>query len=94
MIIGMKSEETGEEEVLNILFEYEKLIHLEGFEALRYNLINTICLIYRNLSAIQDREICCYSISCKEKDNIGKITAHMMTIKRSLLIDSESRFKF
>jgi hypothetical protein len=24
----------------------------------------------RNLSAIQDREICCYSISCKEKDNI------------------------
>lgn len=26
----------------------------------------------RNLAAIQDREICCYSISCKEKDNIGK----------------------
>ncbi|KAJ7426202.1 hypothetical protein WISP_18364 [Willisornis vidua] len=25
-----------------------------------------------NLSAIQDREICCYSISCKEKDNIGQ----------------------
>ncbi|POI22635.1 hypothetical protein CIB84_013618 [Bambusicola thoracicus] len=25
-----------------------------------------------NLSAIQDREICCYSISCKEKDNIGE----------------------
>lgn len=25
----------------------------------------------RSLSAIQDREICCYSISCKEKDNIG-----------------------
>ena len=25
----------------------------------------------RNLSAIQDREICCYSISCKEKENIG-----------------------
>ncbi|XP_010880344.2 ADP-ribosylation factor-like 8Bb [Esox lucius] len=23
-----------------------------------------------NLSAIQDREICCYSVSCKEKDNI------------------------
>uniref|UniRef100_A0A0C9RSR3 Uncharacterized protein n=1 Tax=Amblyomma americanum TaxID=6943 RepID=A0A0C9RSR3_AMBAM len=23
-----------------------------------------------NLSAIQDREICCYSISCKERDNI------------------------
>lgn len=28
-------------------------------------------LCHRNLSAIQDREICCYSISCKEKDNIG-----------------------
>ena len=26
-----------------------------------------------NLSAIQDREICCYSISCKEKENIGKL---------------------
>ncbi|VDK59114.1 unnamed protein product [Anisakis simplex] len=24
-----------------------------------------------NLSAIQNREICCYSISCKEKDNIA-----------------------
>ena len=23
-----------------------------------------------NLNAIQDREICCYSVSCKEKDNI------------------------
>lgn len=28
-------------------------------------------LFPRNLAAIQDREICCYSISCKEKDNIG-----------------------
>ncbi|KAG7244420.1 hypothetical protein INR49_031288 [Caranx melampygus] len=27
-----------------------------------------------NLAAIQDREICCYSISCKEKDNIGSIS--------------------
>uniref|UniRef100_A0A669BGE9 ADP-ribosylation factor-like 8A n=1 Tax=Oreochromis niloticus TaxID=8128 RepID=A0A669BGE9_ORENI len=29
-----------------------------------------------NLSAIQDREICCYSISCKEKDNIGTTQTH------------------
>ncbi|XP_034027341.1 ADP-ribosylation factor-like protein 8A [Thalassophryne amazonica] len=30
-----------------------------------------------SLSAIQDREICCYSISCKEKDNIGTVhTCH------------------
>lgn len=27
---------------------------------------------FRNLESIKDREICCYSISCKEKDNIGK----------------------
>lgn len=26
---------------------------------------------HRNLASIQDREICCYSISCKEKENIG-----------------------
>lgn len=32
-------------------------------------------LFSRNLSAIQDREICCYSVSCKEKDNIGKWTS-------------------
>jgi len=25
----------------------------------------------RNLSSVQDREICCYSISCKEQHNIG-----------------------
>ena len=25
---------------------------------------------YRNLDVVQDREICCYSISCKERDNI------------------------
>uniref|UniRef100_A0A671U3B3 ADP-ribosylation factor-like 8A n=1 Tax=Sparus aurata TaxID=8175 RepID=A0A671U3B3_SPAAU len=30
-----------------------------------------------NLSAIQDREICCYSISCKEKDNIAVWTLHL-----------------
>lgn len=35
-----------------------------------YVYINTIISFNRNLSSIQDREICCYSISCKEKDNI------------------------
>ncbi|KAI4896135.1 hypothetical protein NFI96_022088, partial [Prochilodus magdalenae] len=29
-----------------------------------------------NLAAIQDREICCYSVSCKEKDNIGESDPH------------------
>ena len=28
----------------------------------------------RNLNDIKDREICCYSISCKERENIGKST--------------------
>lgn len=37
-----------------------------------------LCII-RNLSAIQDREICCYSISCKEKDNIGTEHHHTDT---------------
>uniref|UniRef100_A0A8C9EIU9 ADP-ribosylation factor-like protein 8A n=1 Tax=Pavo cristatus TaxID=9049 RepID=A0A8C9EIU9_PAVCR len=33
-----------------------------------------------NLSAIQDREICCYSISCKEKDNIGECQRRCLTL--------------
>uniref|UniRef100_A0A8D0GN54 ADP-ribosylation factor-like protein 8B n=1 Tax=Sphenodon punctatus TaxID=8508 RepID=A0A8D0GN54_SPHPU len=32
-----------------------------------------------NLSAIQDREICCYSISCKEKDNIDSLSQHTVS---------------
>lgn len=31
---------------------------------------NKFIVFHRNLKAIQDREICCYSISCKEKENI------------------------
>lgn len=37
-------------------------------------------LHFRNLSAIQDREICCYSISCKEKENIGKFEDGLMPV--------------
>ena len=29
-------------------------------------------LTYRSLNDIKDREICCYSISCKERENIGE----------------------
>ncbi|MFT7800742.1 ADP-ribosylation factor-like protein 8B-A [Arapaima gigas] len=39
-----------------------------------------------NLAAIQDREICCYSISCKEKDNIDitlQWLIHHSKIRRS-----------
>ncbi|ROL50752.1 ADP-ribosylation factor-like protein 8B-A [Anabarilius grahami] len=36
-----------------------------------------------NLAAIQDREICCYSISCKEKDNIA------LKVKKKLKVSSE-----
>ncbi|ROI16277.1 ADP-ribosylation factor-like protein 8B [Anabarilius grahami] len=38
-----------------------------------------------NLSAIQDREICCYSISCKEKDNIGESYCILYTSKYKLI---------
>lgn len=37
----------------------------------------------RNLSAIQDREICCYSISCKEKDNIDITLQWLIAHSRS-----------
>ena len=30
--------------------------------------------MYRGLSDIKDREICCYSISCKERENIGRLS--------------------
>ncbi|KHJ96256.1 hypothetical protein OESDEN_03785 [Oesophagostomum dentatum] len=41
-----------------------------------------------NLSAIQNREICCYSISCKEKENIGSYYSAMAysALKKSALI--------
>lgn len=31
--------------------------------------IGSLC---RSLNDIKDREICCYSVSCKERENIGK----------------------
>ena len=33
--------------------------------------MNKYTFISRGLSEIKDREICCYSISCKERENIG-----------------------
>ncbi|KRZ53443.1 ADP-ribosylation factor-like protein 8B-A [Trichinella nativa] len=53
--------------------------HIEGIPVLVLgnkrdlpNALDEMQLIERlNLAAIQNREICCYSISCKEKDNIG-----------------------
>jgi ADP-ribosylation factor-like protein 8 len=35
-------------------------------------------LLLRNLDIVQDREICCYSISCKERENID-ITLQWLT---------------
>ena len=37
----------------------------------------SIILLYccRSLNDIKDREICCYSISCKERENIGELTS-------------------
>ncbi|KAK4875850.1 hypothetical protein RN001_012272 [Aquatica leii] len=40
-----------------------------------------------NLSAIQDREICCYSISCKEKDNIDITLQWLIAHSKSGLVD-------
>jgi len=37
-----------------------------------YSHVCNLHLYVRNLASIQDREICCYSVSCKEKENIGK----------------------
>ena len=31
-----------------------------------------VCAVCRSLDDIKDREICCYSVSCKERENIGK----------------------
>lgn len=45
-----------------------------------------ICFFFyasRNLSAIQDREICCYSISCKEKGNIDITLQWLITHSKS-----------
>lgn len=39
---------------------------------LQYMIVCNFLFCNRNLASIQDREICCYSVSCKEKDNIGK----------------------
>ena len=43
------------------------LTAMSEFEAV----VNLLCERFRNLSSVQDREICCYSISCKEQHNIG-----------------------
>lgn len=51
-------EETG---LIERMWEASSMVNLSFF---------LIFFLRRNLSAIQDREICCYSISCKEKDNI------------------------
>ena len=54
-------------------------IKFEFIISSRYRKVLSVFFIFdpmlylpRNLAAIQDREICCYSISCKEKENIGK----------------------
>ncbi|XP_044936941.1 ADP-ribosylation factor-like protein 8A isoform X1 [Mustela putorius furo] len=46
-----------------------------------------------NLSAIQDREICCYSISCKEKDNIGARGHHLTVAYSTLKVTEKLRLQ-
>ena len=42
-----------------------------------YRLVSCVILcvynLCRSLNDIKDREICCYSVSCKERENIGKL---------------------
>ena len=35
----------------------------------------------RSLNDIKDREICCYSISCKERENIGESKKEMTVMQ-------------
>lgn len=41
---------------------------------------------FRNLASIQDREICCYSISCKEKENIGMYNFYHTRLTEAILL--------
>lgn len=64
LVLGNKRDLPGKSDSVWVNMEHENNFHLSG--ALDENgLIEKM-----NLNAIQDREICCYSISCKEKDNI------------------------
>lgn len=49
-----------------------------------------LCSLQRNLAAIQDREICCYSISCKEKDNIGEL----LLMTQRVLVQEPTQYEF
>lgn len=44
---------------------------IEQLLVLGFLLILITYLNFRDLGSVQDREICCYSISCKDKTNIG-----------------------
>ena len=57
--------------IMTISFLFQKVLVLGNKRDLANALDEKQLIEKMNLSAIQDREICCYSISCKEKENIG-----------------------
>ena len=43
----------------------------------------------RSLNDIKDREICCYSISCKERENIGKPKLYLYVLHTCMYMRCE-----
>lgn len=72
MLVGLeKSEQENsvtvtQQEVVGVMLEAVRSVFKVAVLFLTVS-----CVCCRNLPSIQDREICCYSVSCKEKDNIG-----------------------
>jgi len=62
----------------NILIKLFQVLVLGNKKDLSPSLDEKELIERMSLSSIQDREICCYSISCKEKDNID-ITLQWLT---------------
>lgn len=71
LVLGNKRDIPGALDETGLI---ERMYVKLSYMAVMRNLNNDLFILphfeYRNLSSIQDREICCYSISCKEKDNI------------------------
>lgn len=65
LVLGNKRDIPGALDETGLIDRMYVFLRIKSSKILLY-----FCSRYRDLSRIQDREICCYSISCKEKDNI------------------------
>ena len=52
----------------------------------RNQFADNIFFACRNLASFQDREICCYSVSCKDKDNIGMKDTYFVSLFVDIII--------